>query len=295
MDLLDIAEKFNALIYRRRYGNGFRPHFSIRIDGVDFHIDSSPGKGFNIITHAHSDHHGMRNVRNLMAIASEETAKILSAISEERFRGQVHRVGERLDIKGIKIDTYPTGHIDGASAYFFRDFGILVTGDVKYYHTLPQCDVLITEATYGHPSYTFEDEVDRVIDAAEKGHELGAYPVGKAQRVARILSENGIGFHVSGRIKRICDVLGIEHESGEARIVSPKEVSDGFVLSAQRFYRRRIVFSDHVDYRGIVNLVEHCSPEYVLFYHGNPTEKLIDDVRERGVRALTLKDIRVHL
>ncbi len=295
MELLDIAEKFNVLIYRRKYGNGFRPHFSMRINEVDFHIDSSPGKGFTIITHAHSDHHGLRNLKNLRAIASQETATILSAISDERYRGMIHSIGERLNLKGIRINTYNTGHIDGSTAYFFRDNGILVTGDVKDFSHLPRCDVLITEATYGHPSYVFEDEVERVIEAARLGVELGAYPVGKAQRVARILSENEIGFKASGKIKKICDALGIEHSDGEARIVSPREVSDGYVLSAQRFYRKRIVFSDHIDYRGIVELVDYCNPEYVLFYHGNPTEKLIHEVEEMGVKALTLRDIKIHL
>ncbi len=295
MDLLDIAEKFNALIYRRRYGNGFKPHFSIRINEIDFHIDSSPGRGFNIITHAHSDHHGLRNIKNLKAVASKETAKILSALSEEKFRGIMHDIGERLILNGIKIDTYFTGHIDGASAYYFKDYGILITGDVKDFTSLPECDVLITEATYGHPSYIFEDEVDRVIEIAKKGYELGAYPVGKAQRVARILTENEIGFSTEGKIKRLCEVLGIRYSEGETKILPPKKVTNGYVLSAQRFYRKRVVFSDHIDYRGIVNLVEHCNPEYVLFYHGNPTEKLIHAIEKMGVRALTLDDIKIQL
>ncbi len=296
MEILEIAEKTGVLFYRRRYGNGFRPHISMRIDGVDFHIDTSPGRGYNIITHAHTDHHGLRNIKNFRAIASCETSVILSAISGENFRGIVHEIGEKLEIKGIEIDTFPTSHMDGSSAYFFRDYGILVTGDVKRFEKLPECEILVTEATYGHPSNRFVDEIDRVVESARKGLELGAYPIGKAQRVARILVSNDVGFRVEDeRISKLCSVLGIEHEEGDARIIPPKKVVNGYVLSAQTFYRNRIVFSDHIDYRGIIELIDHCSPSYVIFYHGNPTRKLLQDAESMGTRSLTLKDVDVHL
>ncbi len=296
MGILEIAENSGVLFYRRRYGNGFRPHISIRVDGVDFHIDSSPGRGYNIITHAHTDHHGLRNIKNFQAVTSHETSIILSAISGENFRGTTHEIGEKLEIKGVDIETFPTSHMDGSSAYFFRDYGVLVTGDVKKFEKLPECDILVTEATYGHPSNNFTDEIDRVVESARKGLELGAYPIGKAQRVARILVENDVGFCVGDeRIAKLCSILGIKYDEGNAKIIPPKKVVNGYVLSAQTFYRKRIVFSDHIDYRGIIDLIEHCSPSYVIFYHGNPTKRLLQNVENMGIRPLTLKDVDVYL
>ncbi|AKG90783.1 Beta-lactamase superfamily domain [Geoglobus ahangari] len=295
MSILDIAESFGTLIFRRKYGRGFRPHFSIRVNGVDFHIDSSPGKGYNIITHAHSDHFGQRNMKNHKAIASTETAKILEAVSGERFRGSVHEVGERLKLGGVSVATYPTHHMHGSTAYHFRDSGILITGDVKDFSDLPECEFLIAEATYGHPNYVFDDEIDRVIEVAENGYELGVYPIGKAQRIATLLSQHEIGFRTVDKIERICRALGIDYQDGDAMLLPPKSVTNGYVLSAQNFYRNRITVSDHVDYRGIIGLVEHCNPDYVLFYHGNPTKRLVSEIERSGRKVLTLSDIDVWL
>ncbi len=295
MDILEIAESFGILLFRRKYGRGFRPHLSMRLGGVDFHIDSSPGKEYNLITHAHSDHFGQRNMKNYKAVASTETAKILSAVTEKRFAGKTFGVGDRITLSDIVIETYPTHHMHGSSAYFFRDHGILITGDVKDYSELPECELLIAEATYGHPSQTFRDELDRVVDAAEKGHELGVYPIGKAQRIATLLSENGIGFETTEKISRICAALGIEHDDGDARLLPPKMVRNGFVLSAQNFYRNRITVSDHADFRGLVEMIEHCNPDFVIFYHGNPTKRLLEEVEKSGRKALTLSDVNVWL
>ncbi|AIY89658.1 MBL fold metallo-hydrolase [Geoglobus acetivorans] len=297
MELLEIAESYGILIFRRRFGSRFRPHLSVRVRelNVDFHVDSSPGRGYNIITHAHTDHYGNRNMKNFKAIASVETSRILNATENQPFRGIVHNVGEKLSLSGVTIETYPTHHMHGSSAYYFRENNLLITGDVKDYSNLPRCDVLITEATYGHPVHVFNDELDRVIEVAEQGYELGVYPIGKAQRIASLLSKNGIGFQASEKIEKICKVLGIEFEPGDSRLVSPKEVKNGFVLSAQRFYRRRIVVSDHVDYEGIIDMVNHCDPEYVIFYHGNPTNQLIEELESDGRKVLTLRDINVSL
>jgi len=291
--MLEILERFEILIYRRRFGKGFRPHFSLRINGVDFHIDSSPGRGFNLITHAHTDHHGLKNMKNRKAVASKETALIVEAVSGERFKGITFDVWETIKVGGLKIKTFETKHMHGSTAFYFN--GVLITGDVKDFSSLPKCDLLITEATYGHPTYVFEDEIERVIKAAKDGWELGAYPIGKAQRVAELLNENDIGFRTTEKIERICRVLDIDFQEGDARLLPTKEVRNGFILSAQRFYRNRIVLSDHIDYRGIIEMISHCDPDYVLFYHGKADRRLIEEIKKMGVTPLTLDDIDIRL
>ena len=282
---------FEILIYRRKFGRGFRPHFSLKIDGIDFHIDSSPGIGFNLITHAHTDHYGLRNMENRNAVASKETARILETVSGKRFRGITFNVGETIKVGGLKIKTFDTGHMHGSTAFYFKDKGILITGDVKDFSSFPKCDLLITEATYGHPAYVFEDEIDRVVRAAEEGRELGVYPVGKAQRVAELLNENDIGFRTTEKIERICRALGIDFQKGEAKLLPTREVRNGYILSAQKFYRNRIVLSDHIDYRGIIEMISHCDPDYVLFYHGRAHWRLIEEVKGMGVTPLTLTEV----
>ncbi len=296
MNSSQIALNFGFLPYREVFGERKKPHFSIRVDNLDFHIDSTPGTGFNLITHAHSDHYGQRNVENPRAIASDETAKILEVVSEKSFLGVRFKIGETIKVGDLKIKTFPTFHIYGASAFYFPKLDLLITGDVKSWKKLPKCKVLITEATYSHPSNVFEDEIELLLEKAEEGHCLGAYPIGKAQRVARILSNDGIEFCVDEKIAKICRALGIEVGSGGAKITSPSKLKKGYILTAQKYYKLpRIVISDHLDYRGLLEMIEHCKPEHVIFYHGKASKTLIEKLKERGITVSTLEDIDVFL
>ncbi len=294
MNSLDFAEQFDFFPYRRLRGRGVSPHFSMRVDGIDFHIDSSKGEGYNLITHAHSDHYGQKNVCNSCAVASRETATILKASTGKGFSGMTFNIGESLNL-GTRVKTYPTGHIHGSSAFYFKD-GVLVTGDVKDYRGLPMCHVLITEATYGSPEYVFEDEIDRLVEEATNAT-FGVYPIGKAQRVAEILKNAGYDVAADGKISKICECLGIELcKGGETTLAPPWEVAMAsgkrYILTAQKFYNLpRIVISDHLDYEGIIRMVEHCNPEQVVFYHGNPSEHLIKELEAIGYGVTLLHEL----
>jgi len=297
MDTLYILENFGFLPFRRIENGKTRVHLSLRFN-VDLHIDSSPSNsGYNLITHAHTDHYGHCNMKNQNAIASEETVTILQASTSRDFLGRYFRLGESLRIDELKIKTYPTEHISGSSA-FLIDFNsrVLVTGDVKDYSSLPKCDVLVTEATYGKPDDIFAEEIDRVVREANESV-YGVYPIGKAQRVARILNEAGYSVSAEEKIRRICHLLGIDcHPDGDVKLVSPKSLQRTrgrrFILTAQRFYRYpRIVVSDHLDYNGIVGMIEHCNPEHVIFYHGNPSNKLCEEIKNMGIGVTLLRDL----
>ncbi len=292
MRALEIAEKYNVLVYRKNKS----PHLSLRFNGVDFHIDTIPNEGFNLITHAHSDHYGQRNLENRSAIASFETAKILEVVTGKRFSGKKIEVGDKFKINGVKIETYPTGHMHGSTAFYLKDAEVLITGDVKNWRNLPECRILITEATYGSPSYIFEDEIDKLLRVAREKVFLGAYPIGKAQRVAEILYKEGYDFTAEEKIRKICEALEIDVGDRGACIVSPKNLKEGYILTAQKFYRHpRIVISDHVDYRGLISMIEHCNAEHVIFYHGGPSRSLIKDLACRKVSCSTIEDIDIFL
>ncbi len=293
MNSLYFLENFDFLPYRRKgRGRGLKPHLTLRFNYnsvVDFHVDSYKGsiqnddyRFYNLITHAHSDHYGQNNLSNKNALASVETAKILSEIAEKKFSGRTFRIGDKLKLDGLKIKTYSTKHMFGSTAFLIEsEYKILITGDVKDFSSLPKCDVLITEATYGSPDFVFEDEIEKLIENAENST-LGVYPVGKAQRTAKILTENGYGVSASQKISRLCELFDIEiSEDGEVNLVSPRKLAEGrgrrYILTAQRFYRwPRIVISDHMDFLGVLAMVDHCDPEHVIFYHGKPTESLLN-------------------
>lgn len=293
MNSLEILEVFNFLPFRRANGIRTKPHLTLRFKDVDFHIDSSKGSGFNLITHAHSDHYGSSNMANPNAVASVETARILKATTSKKFSGITFKIGDTLNLGGIKIRTYPTEHMHGSTAFLIEsETRVLVTGDVKDYRKLPKCDVLVTEATYGSPEHVFEDEIHKLVNEA-KGSTFGVYPIGKAQRVASILLENGYAVKAEEKIERICRAIGIDvEEDGDVCLVSPRTLwsvrGKKYILTAQKFYRLpRIVISDHVDYEGLIGMIEHCDAEHVIFYHGKPSPDLLRDVKEMG-KSVTL-------
>jgi len=291
------CEKVQIEFYRRRYGRGCRPHLSLCIEGQHYHIDSSPaGYGINLITHAHTDHYGHKNMDNRKAVASRETAAILEAYTGRKFSGAVFEIGSRIRIGDIRIKTIPTFHMHGATAFYFKDADVLVSGDVKDYSKLPKCRVLVTEATYGHPSHVFEEEIDRLLKLASSKPVFGAYPIGKAQRVAKILVEEGFGFSAEKHVERICNAVGLKSTDGPL-IASPANLhryGGGYVLTAQRFYRwPRITLSDHLDYRGIIEMIINCDPDEVIFYHGKPSRKLLEELKIERIACRTLSDIEV--
>ncbi|MFO7966714.1 MAG: MBL fold metallo-hydrolase [Archaeoglobaceae archaeon] len=284
-----------------------RVHLTLRFE-TDLHVDSSSGAdGYNLITHAHTDHYGQNNMKNPRAVTSDQTASILETTTCRDFSGKCFEVGDKIDLDGVKINTYPTEHIPGSCAFLVNSSSrVLVTGDVKNYSQLPKCDVLVTEATYGSPRDVFQEELEKLVGEAVKST-YGVYPIGKAQRVTRILNEAGYRVCAEEKIASICSSLGIEcthnedgDEDGDVNLVSPRSLKDvdgkKFMLTAQRFYYPRIVVSDHLDYGGIKAMIEHCDPEQVVFYHGKPSEKLIQEIEDmgKGVTLLShLEKIRV--
>ncbi len=277
-----------------------RVHLTLRFE-TDLHIDSSSGAdGYNLITHAHTDHYGQNNMKNPRAVASDRTASILETTTCRDFSGMCFQVGDRIDLDGLNINTYSTKHIPGACAFLVSSSSkVLVTGDVKDYSQLPKCDVLVTEATYGSPRDVFQEELEKLVGEAIEST-YGVYPIGKAQRVTRILNEAGYRVSAEEKIASICSSLGIEctqDGNGDVNLVSPRNLKEingkKFMLTAQRFYYPRIVVSDHLDYGGIKDMVEHCDPEQVVFYHGKPSEQLVQEIEGMGKGVTLLSDLEM--
>jgi putative mRNA 3-end processing factor len=77
-----------------------------------------------------------------------------------------------------------------------------------------KCDVFITEATFGLPVFRHPDaggEIARLLKSAEqfpeRSHLVGAYALGKAQRVMRLLRDAGYDrpIYIHGALSRISE------------------------------------------------------------------------------------------
>ncbi len=96
---------------------------------------------------------------------------------------------------------------------------IVVSGDYKRrrdptctpFEPVP-CDVFVSEATFGLPVFCFpepETEVAGLLESVsqfpERAHMIGAYALGKAQRMIRLLREGGYDrtIYVHGALQRL--------------------------------------------------------------------------------------------
>jgi putative mRNA 3-end processing factor len=171
-----------------------------------FHIDPTRPVDKAVITHGHSDHarpgHGS-------VLATPETLDLMALRYGGNFAGrvQVARYGESLNIGGATVTLHPAGHVLGSAqvAVEHKALRIVASGDYKNVadptctpFALVRCDVFITEATFGLPVFRHGDpdgEIAKLLRSValfpERAHLVGAYALGKAQRVIALIRKAG--------------------------------------------------------------------------------------------------------
>ena len=211
------------------YLDGMRPRDLLvpRPEGLycppgDFFIDPVRPVPRALITHAHSDHarpgHGA-------VLATEETLDIMALRLGVDFAGarQTAACGEVIDLGGARVSFHPAGHVLGSAQIAVEAGGlrIVAAGDYKRgpdptcagFVPVP-CDVFITEATFGLPVFRHPDpagEIAKLLASLaqfpERTHVIGAYALGKAQRLIGLLRQAGYGapIHLHGALRRVCD------------------------------------------------------------------------------------------
>jgi putative mRNA 3-end processing factor len=172
----------------------------------DFFIDPTRPVDKAVITHGHSDHarpgHGS-------VLATQETLDLMRLRYGDDFSGvtQVARPGEPINIGGATVTFHPAGHVLGSAQVVVECKGlrIVAAGDYKDVpdptcapFELVPCDVFITEATFGLPVFRHGDpagEIRKLLHSValfpERAHLIGAYSLGKAQRVIALIRQAG--------------------------------------------------------------------------------------------------------
>ena len=175
------------------------------LPSIDTWVDPSRPQGRAIITHGHADHARAGHDKVLA------TAPTL-AIMHERFGpqpgGQALAYGERLALgDGLSLMLLPAGHVLGSAQVVLEKSStrIIVSGDYKRrfdptcaaFEPL-QCDIFITEATFGLPVFRHPDtagEIAKLLAALAANPDrcvaVGAYALGKAQRLIAELRRAG--------------------------------------------------------------------------------------------------------
>lgn len=211
----------------------------------DFHIDPVRPVARALITHGHSDHarpgHGK-------VMATRETLDIMAircgkGFSRER---QVAGYGDQVDFAGVKVSFHPAGHVLGSAQIVIegRHHGdltrIVASGDYKRqrdptclpFEVVP-CDIFITEATFGLPVFCHpqtSQEIARLLAShrlfPERAHLVGAYSLGKAQRMVAELREAGYDrpVYLHGAMDRLMDYYASQGVNlGELRKVAASD------------------------------------------------------------------------
>src|ERR1700721_1933589 len=171
-----------------------------------FHIDPTRPVERALITHAHSDHarrgHGA-------VLATQQTLDLMRLRYGEDFAGtsQAIRYGESLNLGGATVTFHPAGHVLGSAqiAVEAGDLRVVASGDYKNVpdptcvpFELVRCEVFITEATFALPVFRHGDpnaQIAKLLSSVavfpERAHLVGAYSLGKAQRVIALLRQAG--------------------------------------------------------------------------------------------------------
>ena len=208
---------------------------------ADIHIDPVRPVARALITHGHSDHarsgHGA-------VLATRETLAIMALRYGEGFTGerQVAEPGATTRIGEVDFRFVPAGHVLGSAQIVVesRDLRIVVSGDYKRERDPTcagfepvTCDVFITEATFGLPVFRHPPahaEVAKLLESVrlfpERAHLVGAYSLGKAQRVMALIREAGYErpIFVHGAVEKLTDFYVAQGVPlGDIRKVAPAE------------------------------------------------------------------------
>ena len=308
-----------------------------------FHVDPTRPVERALITHGHADHaragHGS-------VLATGQTLRIMATRYGEDFcqRREEARLGQRMRIGDVTVFFAPAGHVLGSAQIAIEGVGkgasqrIVVSGDYKRapdltclpFEVVP-CDVFITEATFGLPVFRHpdtRDEVRKLLDSVklfpERAHIVGAYALGKAQRVMALLREEGWDrpIHLHGAMERLTALYKDEGiplgETPKVVAADRKNLHGAIVLcppsSIQDLWSRKfpdpvtafasgwmrvrararqkgvelpLVISDHSDWPDLCRTIRDTGAEEVWVTHGQE-DALVHWCGTQGIRAKPL-------
>jgi putative mRNA 3-end processing factor len=302
----------------------------------DFFIDPIRPVGRALITHGHSDHarSGHRHV-----LATRQTLAIMGLRYGEAFAqsSQAIEYGAVLRLGGIDVSFHPAGHVLGSAQIRLASAEqiVVVSGDYKREQDptcLPfepiACDVFISEATFGLPVFRHSQtmtEIGKLLASRtlfpERAHLVGAYALGKAQRVIALLRQAGYDrpVYLHGAMEKLTAFYRDEGIAlgetikvgaadraklgGEIVICPPSALQEVWsrkfpdpvaclasgwmrvrARARQRAVELPLVISDHADWDALCATIRDTQCERLLVTHGE-ADALVHWARLQGIAA----------
>jgi len=186
-----------------------------------FYIDPVRPVEKALITHGHADHaragHGA-------VMATAQTLDIMAIRYGEDFTNSRQIATGTQAIGDVGVSFHPAGHVLGSAQIKIthkKTGTAVITGDYSRqpnpacapFEPLP-CDILVTEATFALPVFRHPDPLDEIARVLasiaafpDRAHLIGAYALGKAQRVIMLLRLAGWDgpIYIHGALQRLCD------------------------------------------------------------------------------------------
>jgi putative mRNA 3-end processing factor len=320
-----------------RLGDWVEPHpQGIYLPAADAWIDPSQPVPRALVTHGHADHarggHGQ-------VWATPETLEIMGVRYGDQ-NGRAVGYGESLSVGDIEVSFVPAGHVLGSAQIVLDHRGerVVVSGDYKRREDPTcarfepvKCDVFVTEATFGLPVFRHpetHDEMDKLLATLRANPTrcvlVGAYALGKAQRVIRELRVMGFDdpIYLHGALQRLCDLYvangvnlgelrpatGASKAELQGRVVvaPPGALNDrwsrrlpdpitamasGWMTVRQRARQKNIelplILSDHADWDELTDTIRELSPREVWVTHGRE-DALVHWCALRQIKARAL-------
>ena len=325
-----------------KLGDWIAPHpHGIYVKPADAWIDPSVPSAKALVTHGHADH--ARGGHDAVW-ATPGTLAIMDARYGEQ-AGYPVAYGETIRMgppgpDGVDVGFVPAGHVLGSAQIVLDHRGerIVVSGDYKR-RADPTCtpfepvacDVFVTEATFALPVFRHPetgDEIDKLIARLHANPErcvlVGAYALGKAQRVIAELRERGhqAPIYIHGALQRLCDLYA-EHGvrlgelipatgvakaamAGHVVMAPPSALNDrwsrrlpdpitamasGWMRVRQRAVQKNVelplILSDHADWDELTDTIAEIAPKEVWVTHGRE-EALVHWCMTRQIKARAL-------
>lgn len=306
---------------------------------ADIYVDPVRAVPRALITHGHSDHarpgHGA-------VMATRETLRIMAARYGAGFAGttQDAAYGAMLTVAGVGFRFVPAGHVLGSAQIVVEHRGtrIVVSGDYKRQADATcapfepvRCDVFLSEATFALPVFRHppaEAETAKLLASLalfpDRAHLLGAYALGKAQRMIALIRAAGhdAPIYLHGALVALCRLYAEEGIAlGDLRPVAgqPKGALAGAIVicppgsmadlwsrrfgdpvtcfasgwmrirarARQRGVELPLVVSDHVDWDDLTETIRETECGELWITHGEETA-LMRWAELEGLRARPL-------
>jgi len=275
----------------------------------DFYLDPQQPVFNAVVSHAHADHAIAGNQQVYCTAATAAFMQLRYGKNAAK-KFNLSNWHQYFSVGGVDISFIPAGHMLGSAQVVMQYKGItyLYTGDYKLQPDATcepiewlKADVLITESTFANPATLHPNPIAEIkkLNAIGINILLGAYSLGKAQRLIRMINdyapEKKILIH-----HRIMPLNAIYEKQGMAlgahQVYNRKAMKkqDGYVyivppFTFDSYYHATgvkrlfasgwknlqanehdtLYLSDHADWNDILFAVAQVSPQQIWTLHGN--------------------------